>query len=69
VNFYFSDGQDVWLGMYRPNASNNQYDIRYQFNGKNIQYANWGVSDSNGMLGNEDCVAAFAPDYVWMDAT
>jgi len=53
--------------MYRSNASNNQYDIRYQFKGKRIQHANSGVSDPNDMLRCEDCVAAFAPDYVWMD--
>ncbi|KAK2140024.1 hypothetical protein LSH36_1512g00015 [Paralvinella palmiformis] len=51
-----ADGRQIWLGMYRPEASNILDDFKYFSDGRNITYRDWFHADPDNSGEKEHCV-------------
>ena len=64
-----ADVYAMWLGMYRPEGSEHLTEIRYNSNGKLIQYSAWRSGQPNNLGKDENCVVVTSSQDVqnWFD--
>ena len=61
--------EQSWLGMYRPETSEDPNEIRYNSNGNLIEYSAWRSGQPNNLRKQENCVVAMSTEDVqnWWD--